>query len=228
MWSKNSRQLNNAVMRPWEGGGENPSEKPRFPMYKRGRVRNPDNATEHVQGRSGAAECTQGKNLRKNWIRRAVCCGVVCVIVGASLCMTGCGVDDIDISGYAEETVTFTGITDDDIALSVADLKELDCVTVKAESTSDKIGEVRATGPTLDTVLHQFGMEQSDIEKIHVYAKDDYDAKIDLSVLDGAEIILAFGEGGEPLDAEEAPVRIIIPGSDSAYWVRMVERIELE
>ena len=41
----------------------------------------------------------------------------------------------------------------------------MDCVTVKTESTSDKIGKVRATGPTLDTVLSQFGMSQKDIEK---------------------------------------------------------------
>lgn len=146
----------------------------------------------------------------------------------ASLCMSGCGVDDIDISGYADETITLRGITDEDIVLTIADLKEMDCVTKTCESTSDKIGKLRVTGPTLDTVLRQFGTSQADISKAHVYAKDDYDAKLGSDVLETEDVILAFGVGGEPLSEEDAPVRIIIPDSDSAYWVRMVERIEVE
>ena len=161
--------------------------------------------------------------------RRHVMTALLVLILGlASLCMSGCGVDDIDISGYADETIALSGITDDDITLTIADLKEMDCVTVKTESTSDKIGKVRATGPTLDTVLSQFGMSQKDIEKVRVYGKDKYDVKLDSRVLADNDVILAFGIDGQPLGEEDAPVRIIIPQSDSAYWVRMVERIELE
>ena len=42
------------------------------------------------------------------------------------------------------------------------------------------------------------------------------------------DIILAFGIDGQPLDEESIPCRIIIPKSDSAYWVRMLKRIEIE
>lgn len=146
----------------------------------------------------------------------------------ASLCMSGCGTDDIDISGYADDTVVLAGLADKDITLTVADLKAMDCVTKTTESTSDKIGKVRATGPTLDTVLRACGSSQEEIRKAHIYAKDDYDVKLGPSVLGTEEVILAFGIDGEPLGAEEAPVRIIIPESDSAYWIRMVERIEVE
>ena len=52
--------------------------------------------------------------------------------------------------------------------------------------------------------------------------------KLDSRVLADNDVILAFGIDGQPLGEEDAPVRIIIPQSDSAYWVRMVERIELE
>ena len=33
---------------------------------------------------------------------------------------------------------------------------------------------------------------------------------------------------GEPLDEESAPCRIIIPKSDSAYWIRLLDKIEFE
>lgn len=158
----------------------------------------------------------------KSKIIAALLLGVLC------FCMSGCGTDDVDISGYADETVTLTGITDEDIILTTADLKAMDCVTKKTESTSDKIGEVRATGPTLNTVLGEFGYSQTDFTKIHIYAKDDYDVKLGQDVLSEEDIILAFGIDGKPLDVQEAPVRIIIPESDSAYWIRMVKIIEFE
>ena len=151
------------------------------------------------------------------------------VLLGlACLCISGCGVDDIDISEYAEEQVVLSGVKGSDVTLTVADLKEMECITKKTESTSDKIGVVRATGPTLDTVLGQYGMRQADVSKVHIYARDDYDVKLGPDVLETEDIILAFGIDGEPLGAEDAPVRIIIPESDSAYWIRMVEKIEIE
>ena len=149
------------------------------------------------------------------------------LMVALCAMITGCGTDDIDISGYENEAITLSGITDQDVSLTIADLKAMDCITKSAESTSDKIGKVKATGPTLETVLSQYGMSQSDIKSIKIYARDDYDVKISNDVLGEDTVILAFGIDGKPLDEESAPLRIVIPGSDSAYWIRMVERIEL-
>ncbi len=152
---------------------------------------------------------------------------MLALFLALSFVLTGCGTDDIDISGYADQTVTIAGITDEDITLTIADLKALDCVTTTTESTSDKIGKVRATGPTLDTVLHEFGMSQADAEGIRVHGRDDYDVKLNKDTLKEETIILAFGIDGQPLGEEDAPLRLIIPASDSAWWVRMIDRIEL-
>ena len=149
------------------------------------------------------------------------------LMVALCAMFTACGADDIDISGYENEAITLSGITDQDVSLTIADLKAMDCITKSAESTSDKIGKVKATGPTLETVLSQYGMSQSDLKSIKIYARDDYDVKISSDVLGEDTVILAFGIDGKPLDEESAPLRIVIPGSDSAYWIRMVERIEL-
>ena len=167
---------------------------------------------------------------RAEWkIRRYMVFFAMIMMLGlASFCMVSCGVDEIDISGYAEETITLKGVGDKPVTLTVADLKALPCVTKTTESTSDKIGRVRATGPTLDTVLQEYGMSQAEVKRIHIYGRDDYDVKIGSDVLETEDVILAFGMGGEPLTPEDAPVRIIIPESDSAYWVRMVKKIEVE
>ena len=153
---------------------------------------------------------------------------IIVLIMTSTMLLCSCGTDDIDISGYEDEKITITGIADKDITLTVADLKALDCITKKTESTSDKIGKVRATGPTLETVLSQYGVSQKDFDSIRIYAPDDYDIKLSRDFLEkNDKIILAFGIDGKPLDDESKPVRIIIPESDSAYWIRMVNRIEL-
>ena len=141
---------------------------------------------------------------------------------------TGCGTDDIDISGYADDEIILAGITDEDVVITIKDLKAMDCVTVKTESTSDKIGVVRATGPKLETVLVQQGVDLEDVSKITFHGKDKYDYSLKSDYIMEHDIILAFGIDGEPLDEESAPCRIIIPKSDSAYWLRLLDRIDFE
>lgn len=150
------------------------------------------------------------------------------VIIMSLTLFAGCGTDDIDISSYEDMTLTLIGVADDDIVLTVADLKSMECKTIKTESTSDKIGEVRATGPWLDTVLEEYGCTQADFKSIKIYGSDEYDAKLYTDYLEEHPIMLAYGINGQPLDGETAPVRIIIRDSDSAYWVRMVTKLEFE
>ena len=140
---------------------------------------------------------------------------------------TGCGTDDIDISGYADSQIAITGIADKDVIVTIADLKALECKTIKTESTSDKIGVVRATGPTLETVLAEQGVPLDSIKKITFHGTDQYDYSLKSDYIMEHDIFLAFGIDGQPLDEESSPCRIIIPKSDSAYWLRMLDRIDI-
>lgn len=150
------------------------------------------------------------------------------LLAACSFCMSGCGTDDIDVSGYADREIVLSGIADEDVTITIAELKELKCRTVKTESTSDKIGVVKATGPELDTVLEKYGVSKTDFSKIRIYGEDKYDVPLTADYVAEHDIYLAFGIDGKPLDAESAPCRVIIPESDSAYWIRMVNRIEFE
>ena len=141
---------------------------------------------------------------------------------------TGCGTDDIDISGYHDQTITLTGLAEQDITVTIDELKAMECVTKKTESTSDKIGKVRATGPKLETLLAEQGVKLEDVSKITFHGKDKYDYSLKSDYIMEHDIILAFGIDGEPLDEESAPCRIIIPKSDSAYWLRLLDRIDFE
>lgn len=152
----------------------------------------------------------------------------IIMCAGICFCMSGCGVDDIDVSGYADDEIVLKGVTDEDVTITIADLKAMECKSVKTESTSDKIGKVRATGPELDTVLEPYGVSKADFSKVTFKGKDQYDVKLLNDYMTEHDLYLAFGIDGEPLDAESAPCRLIIPKSDSAYWIRMINCIEFE
>jgi len=149
----------------------------------------------------------------------------------SSIFFAGCGNPDIDVSAYGNQTITLTGVVQPDgsegkIALKISELKEMDCVTVKTHSTSDKIGEVKATGPLLETILKKYEHTLSDYHRIVITATDGYEIALNQPLIGDSELILAFGIDGKPLGVDEAPLRLIIPGSDSAYWIRMIKTIE--
>ena len=151
---------------------------------------------------------------------------IAIIVLLSCLCMAGCGTDDIDISGYGEEKIVLSGLQKEDVEVTIRELAAMDCKTVKTHSTSDKIGEVRATGVELGTLLEQYGLSKEDISSLRFYGIDEYDVPLTREYIMEHDIYLAFGINGEPLDKESAPCRVIIPESDSAYWIRMVNRIE--
>lgn len=161
-------------------------------------------------------------------MKRIVSLILISIMILSALMFSSCGVDDIDISSYADKQIVLSGIQDEDIIITIADLKALDCKTLKTHCTSDKVGKVRATGPELDTVLAEYGVSKADFGSITIYGTDEYDVKLRNDYITEHDIYLAFGIDGEPLDEESAPCRIIIPESDSAYWTRMVYKIEFE
>ena len=154
---------------------------------------------------------------------------VFAAILAVALCclaLGGCGTDDIDISSYAGEENVLGGIEEEEQTVTIADLKNMDCRTLRTHSTSDKIGNVKATGPELGTILEKYGLTKDDVDKVVFHGDDDYEVPLTGDYVREHDIYLAFGIDGEPLDAESAPCRVIIPESDSAYWIRMVNVID--
>lgn len=151
---------------------------------------------------------------------------ILLVMTIACCALCACGTDDIDISSYADRQIVLRGITEEDIIITIDDLKAMDCRTLKTECTSDKVGVVKVTGPELDTVLEPYGVSKADFSKMMISGSDEYDCRLKSDYFTEHDLYLAFGIDGEPLDEEDAPCRLIIPESDSAYWVRMINMIE--
>jgi DMSO/TMAO reductase YedYZ molybdopterin-dependent catalytic subunit len=126
--------------------------------------------------------------------------------------------------------ILITGLSDSDYKITVGDLKKLPAVTKRARATraDGEIVKVKATGPLLEDVLQQKGKSIKDYSTIRFTARDGYSIAVPPDVLKNREIILAYQIDGKPLDAENEPVRVVIPGERAMYWVRMLDRIDLE
>lgn len=129
-----------------------------------------------------------------------------------------------------EQEILITGLSDSDCKITVGDLKKLPAVTKKAQATraNGETVKVKATGPLLEDVLQQEGKSVKDYSTIRFTARDGYSIAVLPDVLKNRSIILAYQIDGKPLDAENEPVRVVIPGERAMYWVRMLDRIDLE
>ncbi len=135
-----------------------------------------------------------------------------------------------DISTYADEPITFVGLTDEEITLTAQDLADMDCERVKAVGTSDKAGTITGYGPTIQTLLAQYGKSLDDVKKIRVTCKDGYYQIIRGDNLHEGQIILSIAGGASGKSAlyeKQQPLRFVLPDGDSALWSYGVERVEI-
>lgn len=131
-----------------------------------------------------------------------------------------------DISAYAKEPIVIVGLEEEEFTVTPEELKDLTCVSKKAITGQSKGNSDEAMGPLLNTFLKKYGKKQENFEKIIFSGKDQYKVTLKQEMLQKYDVILSLARGKEPLGEEQAPLRIYLPGADSAYWARMVGRIE--
>ena len=135
---------------------------------------------------------------------------LVLVLMAVCLVFAGCSKPvKADISGYENEKITIEGLGDETINVTAGELKELDCIR-KSVTTQSKGGEitVEAAGPTLETLLEQHGVSMDDVSEVTFVAHKD--------------VYLSLADGDDPLQEDEQPLRIVIPGTTSDNWVKGV------
>lgn len=106
--------------------------------------------------------------------------------------------DEAELADYAEARITVSGLADEDIAISVADLAQLEAVSRPASATRSNGEKVKITavGPLLDTFLAAYGHQQTDFDHIRFGASDGYAITVEHNLLANRELTLALMDGG--------------------------------
>lgn len=126
------------------------------------------------------------------------------------------------IADYADTPITISGLGEE-FTLTPKELSELELETVSASARSDSF---QITGPSLKTFLKHYGYSVTDIAKVRFICSDDYKVVLAKQSLENYDIILGIAEADGPLSEKRRPLRMIIPGQDSAKWAYGVVRIE--
>jgi Oxidoreductase molybdopterin binding domain. len=148
------------------------------------------------------------------------------ILAAFFLFLTACGDNQPDISAYKDMPITVSGLTEKDFEVTPAELEKLGSVSGSGTGSSDKAGTVDGYGPTLDSFLSEHGKKRDDFSKIRFTGKDEYTKTIWGEMLKKQEIIFSISDGKEPLQKSETPMRLLIPGAESSYWVYGVVKIE--
>jgi hypothetical protein len=142
-----------------------------------------------------------------------------------ALTLSGCG-SEPDISEYEDVPILIKGLEAQDFEITPGELLKMECVSGEDTGGSDKAGTVTGYGPDLDSFLSEYGRKRSDFSKIRFLAKDEYKKTVWGEMLENSEIVLSVANGNEPLRESEMPMRLLIPGAESSYWVYGVVEIE--
>jgi len=115
------------------------------------------------------------------------------------------------------QQILIHGLRDQDITITLGDLKKLPTVTRYAEATRSNGEEVQvlATGPLLDTLLKKYGKSQQEFSRIRFTARDNYAIAVPADILKNCQIVLSYINDGKPLEEDWQPVRVVIPGARS-------------
>ncbi|MDD4170859.1 MAG: molybdopterin-dependent oxidoreductase [Syntrophomonas sp.] len=156
------------------------------------------------------------------------------LVLGIMLTLVGCGGKTDTAGGPAApddgQEILITGLQDSGCKITVGDLKKLPPITKKAQATraNGETVRVKATGSLLEDVLQQKGKSVKDYSTIRFTAEDGYSIAVPADIFKNRPIILAYQIGGQALDVENRPIRVVIPGERAMYWVKTLARIDLE
>ena len=152
----------------------------------------------------------------------------------------------------ATHRIAVTGAVDRELSLSLTDLAKLPQVEITAVNQcsgngrglsqprvpggqweNGAVGNARWTGVRLRDVLARAGLKAS-AKQVQFDGLDrgvfpgtpDFKKSLDVDVARGEDVIVAFAMNGEPLPLLNGyPVRLVVPGWYSTYWVKMLSAI---
>lgn len=172
----------------------------------------------------------RGNLARKN-LTVIIIVYLILIFFTTAIYLSGCGreKDESTKEGPAAGglTISFSGT---DILIDTDVLKQFSEVDREVPAISDDGEPItrRVKGYLLDDILKEYtDLSRGKLEGIKFIAGDGYKVEVAAEILRNEEIILAYEIDGEPLEDWEKPLRSVVPGEFTLYWVKNLVKIEL-
>lgn len=131
---------------------------------------------------------------------------------------------------YATQTIHIVGLADEEFDISVEELSQMSCEFVNAKGVSSDggatgAGSASGYGPSLKTLMENYGKTSADFKRIRFLCKDGYSIALSGKKVE-YDAVLSISKGDSPLPEVQRPLRIIIPKESSGQWAYGITRIE--
>lgn len=112
-----------------------------------------------------------------------------------------------------------TGLVENVLSFNSDDIKAMEVVKITAKHPKkDEMTDYE--GVRLNTIL-DMASPKADAKKIVMIALDDYTSEVDINTIKAcADCLISFNDEGN--------LKMIMPGMESAYWVKDVVKIEVQ
>lgn len=146
------------------------------------------------------------------------------------------------IDAYANQTITISGLGEEEFSVSVAELSEMDCQRLRVtgigrgQNGESKAGTVSAYGPTLETFLAKYGYKPTDFGRIIFTCKEELDSdgnpySYKVTLLDEQlqeQVIFSIARGKNALEEYSQPMRLVMPEESTGKWAYGVIKIDFQ
>lgn len=83
-------------------------------------------------------------------------------------------------------------------------------------------------GATLTAILEAAEVNQEGVTAVVAVASDGFTSTYDAATFSREDVILAYTKAGGPLDDNEVPFRMVVPGAENGMQARMVVELRVE
>ncbi len=151
------------------------------------------------------------------------------ILVGLCALFLGCTAKVSGAAAAATGEIVLAGLAQGEQTVTLHDIKALEPYEGHVAGKDSQGGTVAfdIKGAQLSELLALYGLEQADLSGIRLTASDGYSIEIPHDILAQRDVILAYETDGAPLDKDNAPVHVFIPGERAMYWVRMLSEIDV-
>ena len=132
-------------------------------------------------------------------------------------------------SGEAVEKIIISGLPGGAVEIAVEEIKAMPAESGEAFgiTSSNEEEMIPFKGVDLNEILKLHGTSLADYSSVRLVAADGYSVEVPEDIIRTSPVYLAYELFGGPLREEARPLRVVIPGVRTLYWIKMLQEIQL-
>lgn len=134
--------------------------------------------------------------------------------------LAACGPSETPTPAAPDEPLLTISGPDGEQTFTLEQLQALDATDAESDAGA-------FTGVALSDLLTAAGFDPAQVSSVNVVATDGFSRTYESDIFSRADAVLAYTRSDGPLNSDELPLSMVIPGAEGNMQPRMVNRLEV-